>query len=76
MYNANTCSIKRLTLKQLGHFFQNIILLINDVYDENISWNYLAQYNEYLVSMVHTDGCSARASEAMVLSMHPCISRC
>ena len=38
----------------------------------------LVQYNEYLISIVDTDGLmlSTRASVAKVVTTHPCITRC
>ena len=40
-------------LNDLGHFFQNVILFSDDVHNKCMK---LAQYNEYLISTVDTDG--------------------
>ena len=50
--------MKSLTLKRLGHFFQNVISFSNVHHKWNIFiWNYeTVQYNECLFSIVDTDG--------------------
>ena len=46
-----------LTLKRLGHFFQNVILFSNVVhYKCNIFHMKLVQYNECLISILDADG--------------------
>ena len=46
-----------LTLKQLGYFFQNVILLSNGAHNKcDFFCMKLVQHNEYLVSIVGTDG--------------------
>ena len=52
-----TLSSPKLTLKWLGHFFQNVISLSDAVHLVcNIFYMKLVQYNECLVSIVDTDG--------------------
>ena len=47
----------QLTLKWLGHFFQNVISFSDAVHLMcNIFYMKLVQYNECLVSIVDTDG--------------------
>ena len=50
--------MKSLTLKRIGHFFQNVISFSNVHHKWNIFiWNYeTVQYNECLFSIVDTDG--------------------
>ena len=49
--------VTSLTLKWLGHFFQNVISFADAVHPMcNIFYMKLVQNNEYLVSIVDTDG--------------------
>ena len=46
-----------LTPKWVDHFFKNVILFCNVVYHKcDIFYMTLVQYNEYLVSIMDTDG--------------------
>ena len=68
----------KLTLKQLGHFFQNVISFSNVVhYEWNILlWNHSNTINILPTLWVLMAWCfSTRASVATVLNMHRCISR-
>ena len=69
-----------LTLKRLGHFFQNVILFSNVVhYKCNIFfvWNWSNTMNVYSALWMLMAWCfSTRASVATVLTTHPCVSRC
>ena len=68
-----------LTLKRLGHFFQNVILFSNVVHHKcNIFiWNWTDTMNVWsALWMLMAWCCSTRASVATVLTTHPCVSRC
>ena len=68
-----------LTLKRLGHFFQNVILFSNVVHHKcNIFiWNWTDTMNVWSALWMLMAWCfSTRASVATVLTTHPCVSRC
>ena len=68
-----------LTLKQLGYFFQNVILFSNAVHHKcNIFiWNWSNTMNVSSTLWILMAWCfSTRASVATVLTTHPCVSRC
>ena len=81
MYSLNipVSAPEGLTLKQLGHFFQSVILFSNVVhYKCNIFiWNWSNTMNVQSALWMLMAWCfSTRASVATVLTMHPYVSRC
>ena len=68
-----------LTLKRLGHFFQNVILFSNLAHQKcNIFvWNWFNTMNVWSALWILMAWCfSTRASVTTVLTTHPCVSRC
>ena len=74
-----TVSCLHLTLKWLGHFFQNVISFSDAIHLMCISriWNWSNTMNVSSALWILMAWCfSTRASVATVLTMHPCISQC
>ena len=68
-----------LTLKWLGHIFQNLISFSDAVHlmCNIFIWNWSNTMNVYSALWILMAWCfSTRASVATVLTTHPCISRC
>ena len=68
-----------LTLKRLGHFFQNVISFFDAVHlmCNSFIWNWSNTMNVKLALWILMAWCfSTRASVATVLTTHPCVSRC
>ena len=73
-------AIRTLTLKPLGHFFfQNVILLSHVIHSKwsIMVWNHSSTRNISSTLWILMAWCfSTRASVATVLNTHPCVSRC
>ena len=72
-------AVTTLTLKRLGHFFQNVILFSNLAHQKcNIFvWKWFNTMNVWSPLWILMAWCfSTRASVTTVLTTHPCVSRC
>ena len=67
-----------LTLKRLGHFFQTVISFFDAVHlmCNSFIWNWFNTMNVWSALWILMAWCfSTRASVAIVLTTHPCVSR-